>query len=416
MEKKTIVIIIGSSIVLITLAITLFFYYKNPNTSPDNATANTPPPPPELAKTMAKYCSEGPEPNFVAYYSQKVWKLIQDINISMCGSVLESFQKDSQFLKNIRKLLLIAYLNNDTDKMDAFCLLIGVITSTDNKYNKVIEYIPTTNKIKLLPEFILVKQGIFTANQEINFERTKSLQELQKQTIQSTSTIKNIDDLIIYIRSLSFLEIYYSGLMLSKDNFGNGDDIANMCKSDRCAESCQGNNVNGKDDQGFFSKICNYGKCNTNNMCRTDGFNNFWLQVGGDYTNNIPPIWKSGQTAVRFSPSSFSTSNIWFSSINDCINNKNRIFGCYNDPLISGCGYIGNSDTYGPRCKQDVNSGKFWLQLGGDFQNAYLKSNSDGTYSSWLGYGYSSNGNTTQVYNTEAECRADIPNKIYRNP
>ena len=106
-------------------------------------------------------------------------------------------------------------------------------------------------------------------------------------------------------------------------------------------------------------------------------------------------------------------SSIWFSTLNSCLSNRKRLFGYYNDPFIIGYGYIGNSDDNGPRCRQDVNSGKFWLQLGGDFQNAYLKSNGDGTYSPWLGYGYSLNGNTTKVYNTEAECRADIPNKLY---
>lgn len=410
MEKKIIVIIIGSSIVLITLAITLFFYYKNPNTSPDNATTTTTPA--TLGKTMAT--------NF--YDMNKLEKLLQDINKSLCGSTESDINKI-----NIRKLFLISYLNNDLDKMDALAVLsVSSIMSGYNKTagipltEKVIEYNPTTNKVKVLRDLLINNVTYFNANEEIDFDRSKSIQDLHKQFLQ---TINSKGDIKSYIRTLSFLDggyvlmMYNKIVMISIDNLSYDmyDDISNMCgPTTLCTTDCDGKRMrdsttgNVISDQSIYAKVCTNGKCNTNNVCRANGPNSFWIQAKGDYAQNPLPSWKGGQTAVKNLNSS-----IWFSTLDSCLSNRKKLFGYYNDPFIIGYGYIGNSDDNGPRCRQDVNSGKFWLQLGGDFQNAYLKSNGNESYSPWLGYGYSFNGDTTQVYNTEAECRADMANKLH---
>ena len=107
--------------------------------------------------------------------------------------------------------------------------------------------------------------------------------------------------------------------------------------------------------------------------------------------------------------------DMWFphGNLQKCIDARKTLFGYHRDPFIFGYGFTGNSDTNGPRCRQDTKSGKYWLQIGGDYNNAYLVANSDGTYSPWLGYGYSSDGKTTQIYDTQKACQDDMPNKIF---
>lgn len=164
--------------------------------------------------------------------------------------------------------------------------------------------------------------------------------------------------------------------------------------------------------------VCNKKRCVTNNLCRPGGPGTnyaYWIQVGGNYINvKDNSSWYGGQSGVGMGENRL----IWSTNLDNCKNLKSKVFGYHKEPSVKGYGYIGNSDTKGPRCRLDSKQKKYWFQLGGDFENAYLIKNNDGTYSPWLGYGYSEemDGLTVPVYDNESECQAASSDKIVNEP
>jgi hypothetical protein len=162
--------------------------------------------------------------------------------------------------------------------------------------------------------------------------------------------------------------------------------------------------------------VCNKKRCVTDNLCRPGQLGNgYWIQVGGNYIRvKDNSSWYGGQSGVGLPGNQL----IWSRDLDTCKDLKSKVFGYHKDPSVKGYGYIGNSDTKGPRCSFDSKQKKYWFQLGGDFENAYLIKNNDGTYSPWLGYGYSEkmDGLTVPVYDDAYTCQANSKNHVFTEP